>query len=141
LGAIAVLTAAAGGALALTSPALAQPAGQETPTAGALTVVAPEVVRHETAGAARFAGAPIEVLSLSKTVRFNDLDLTTQAGVDEFRKRIMNASLAACDQIEAQYPSNIYVPVPASQNCPDRTATQAFVLADEIISAAKARTH
>jgi len=130
----------------LAAPALAQPVsaapGSPTPVAEGLTVVAPEIVRHQAVGgAAPLQGAPIEVLSLSRTVSFNDLDLTTRAGVDEFRRRIMYASLAACDQIEAEYPSNIYVPVPASQNCPDRTASQAFELADEIIAAAKAHAH
>ncbi|HUO13116.1 MAG TPA: UrcA family protein [Caulobacteraceae bacterium] len=129
----------------LTSAALAQPApaapGSAAAVTESLTVIAPKVVRRETPGATQFVGAPIEVLSLSRAVNFGDLDLTKQAGVDEFRRRIMYASLAACDAIEAEYPSNIYVPVPAAQNCPDRTATQAFVLADEIVAAARARAH
>jgi UrcA family protein len=142
-GAIAILGAMAGSVLTSTSPALAQPAPAapppQTATAAAITVVAPRVVRHEVSGPARFAGSPVEVLSLQRAVSFADLDLTTQDGVDEFQKRIMYGALAACDQMEAEYPSNIYVPVPANQNCPDTTARQAMAVANEIIAAARSK--
>ena len=142
-GLIAMLAAMAGaltipGSLAFAQgPAATAPADQ--PTAGSLTVVAPRVLRNK-AGPAWAQGAPIEVVSLAKTVKFADLDLTTSVGVDEFKKRIMYAALDACDQLEAQYPSNRYVLVPATQNCPDTTATQALILAKEIIAAARAGT-
>jgi UrcA family protein len=139
-GLIAMLAAVAGGiaipasfALAQGSAAAAPPA---QPTAGSLTVVAPRVLRGH-AGPAWAQGAPIEVVSLSKTVNFADLDLTTSVGADEFKKRIMYAALDACDQLEAEYPSNRYVLVPATQNCPDTTATQALIVAKEIIAAAR----
>lgn len=132
-------------AAAATSAAALPPSGEPTngaapspPTTEALTVVAPRVLRGQ-AGPAWAQGAPIEVVSLSKTVSFADLDLTTSGGVDEFKKRIMYAALAACDELEAEYPSNRYVLVPATQNCPDTTATQALLIAKDIIAAARAK--
>ncbi len=138
------LAALMGALLTQGAPAMAQPAsdasGPPTPTAESLTVVAPRVVRHEvTGGTARFSGSPIEVLSVTHPVSFADLDLTTQAGVDQFRQRIMYASLDACDRIDAEYPPNIYVPVSANQNCPDATARAALQVADQIIAASRRR--
>ncbi|HVN00955.1 MAG TPA: UrcA family protein [Caulobacteraceae bacterium] len=141
---MATFAAAAGIVLAPGPRALAQPdsaaANAPATTAQGLTIIAPKVVRRETTGAATFVGAPIEVLSLARTVSFADLDLSTDAGATEFKKRIMYNALAACDELEAEYPSNIYVPVPAGQNCPDTTARAGLAVADEIISAAKGHT-
>jgi UrcA family protein len=142
LRALCVLGAVMAGGGALGPSALAQPApaaeSSPTPTAGALTVVAPRVMRRQVAGTARFQGSPIEVLSLAHTVNFGDLDLTTPAGVEEFQKRIMYSALDACNEIEAEYPSNVYVPIPPDQNCPDTTARAALAVARNIISAARA---
>ena len=122
---------------------MAQPASDTSTapptTAESLTVVAPRVARREVAGTARFVGTPVELLTSGRPVSFAGLDLTTQAGVDEFKQRIMYGALAACDEIEAEYPSNIYVPVPANQNCPDTAARAALLVADQIIAAARAR--
>ena len=138
---VAGVAAMSASALAVsTAIALPEPVANPPPTstAGALTVTAPRVVRHH-AGPAWAMGAPIEVVSLSKSVSFVDLDLATDAGVTEFRKRILYASLDACNQLEAQYPSNRYVLVPANQNCPDTTATAALAVAKEIVQAARIR--
>lgn len=139
---IAIVGAMLGSLLTPAGSALAQPASDTSGApamAGALTVTAPRVVRHEAAGGAgHFPGAPIEVLSVSRSVSFADLDLATRTGADEFRKRIMYGALAACDAIDAEYPSNIYVPVSA-KSCPDTTASAALVVGDEIIAAARDR--
>jgi UrcA family protein len=140
-GVIAVLGAMAAALLAPSSSALAQPlaaAGPPTPTE-AVTVFAPRVERRQVAGAGQLPGAPIEVVSFAHTVSFADLDLSTRAGADEFRRRIYYGALDACDQMETAYPSNVYVPVVASQNCPDNAVRAALPQANEIIAAAKAR--
>jgi UrcA family protein len=140
-GVIAILGAMAAGLLTPGSAALAQPdaaASPPTPTE-AVTVFAPRVERRQVTGAGQLPGAPIEVVSFAHTVSFADLDLATQAGADEFRRRIYYGAIDACDQMEAAYPSNIYVPVPSSQNCPDNAVRAALPEANQIISAAKAR--
>jgi UrcA family protein len=142
-GAIVIVGAMIGGLLTPGALAMAQPVSAEAsspaPVAESVTVIAPRVVRRHATGAGQFGGSPIEVLSVSLAVSFADLDLTKQTDVDQFRKRIMHASLDACDRIEAQYPSNIYVPVSANHNCPDNTAREALSVADEIIAATKSR--
>ncbi len=139
-GVTAIAAAMVAGLLTTGSPGWAQPqpAAASPPPASELTVVAPRVVRHAATGAGTFQGSPIEVLSASRAVNFADLDLKTSAGVDEFKRRIMYGALAACDQIEADYPSNIYVPV-STTSCPDTTARAALVVADQIIAATRAR--
>jgi UrcA family protein len=143
LGVVGFLGAMAGSLLMPSSPLLAQsepPApGPPTPAAEAVTVFAPRVVRRVVAQSSpQYPGSPVEVLTLERAVNFGDLDLTTQAGAQEFQKRILYAALAACDQIESEYPSNRYVLVPASQNCPDAAAAPAMSIAKEIIAAARA---
>ncbi|HXQ16619.1 MAG TPA: hypothetical protein VN814_18535 [Caulobacteraceae bacterium] len=140
-GAVAILGATVGLLLTPSSAVLAQPASvassAPSTTTESLTVVAPRVARREVAGTARFVGTPVELLTSGRPVSFAGLDLTTQAGVDEFKQRIMYGALAACDEIEAEYPSNIYVPVPANQNCPDTAARAALIVADQIIAATR----
>jgi UrcA family protein len=135
LGAIAVVGSAAAG---LPAPAQNAPAKSPAPLASAVTVVAPEVVRRPTTGTTRFHGSPVEVLSLQKVAEFGDLDLTTDAGVGTFHKRIRATAQAACAQLESEYPSRTYVPVPASQNCSQTATRSAMAVADEIVAAARA---
>jgi UrcA family protein len=102
-----------------------------------LTVVAPRLLRGGP-GPAWGSGARIGVVSLSQNASFADLDLTTQGGADEFKRRVMYAALDACNQLEAKYPSTVYIPVQANQSCPDTTAAAALIVADQIIATARA---
>jgi len=136
LDAIAMVGAVVGGMILSSHPAPAQ----ETPAASApvtqeVTVVAPEVVR-ETVRQNGVKGGPIEMLSLSRGVNYADLDLTTQAGVAEFQKRISDTARAACKQIEDEYPTQRYVLVPANQDCVGTAIKGAAPQASEIIAAA-----
>ncbi len=132
--AVAAALAVAGSAIAI-APALAQP-GAQASAAQEVTVVAPKVARHHYIGGARFAGAPIEVVSLTRTVSFADLDLTKQADVATFQARVQTTAQAACGDLEARYPSTYYVPVPADQSCVQTASDQAMALAKEVIAAA-----
>ena len=132
--ALAAALAVAGSAVPM-APALAQPDSQ-VGSAQEVTVVAPKVARHHYAGGARFAGAPIEVVSLTKTVSFADLDLTKQGDVATFQARVQATAQAACGDLEIKYPSTYYVPVPADQSCVQTASDQAMALAKEVIAAA-----
>ena len=125
-------TSAAQDTTAAAPPAASAPA----PTAGSLTVVAPRLLRGGS-GPVWASGARIGVVSLSRNASFADLDLTTQAGADEFKKRIMYAALDACNDLEAKYPSTVYLPVQVNESCPDTTAASALIIADQIIAAAR----
>jgi len=136
LGSLMIVSALLGAGL-FASAAQGQPGGAAAaaPVAGTLTVTAPRVVRGE-AGSIGLRGTPIEVVSLSRTVSFADLDLATETGANELRKRILYGALAACDDLDAKYPSNLYVPTPG-QNCPDTTARPAMAVGEEIIATAR----
>ncbi len=48
-------------------------------------------------------GAPVENLSLSREVRFDDLDLRTSWGASALRDRVRQTALTLCQQLENQY--------------------------------------
>lgn len=95
------LIAAAGCALAISAaaPARAQPAyDAERPSdVGDIVVRAPNLGRSPT-------GAPYELVSASRVVRYGDLDLRTDWGVNTLKARITHAANAACRELDAAYP-------------------------------------
>jgi UrcA family protein len=136
--ALVIALAMAGATLGAAPLALAQP-GAGPSTAQEVTVVAPEVTRHLTTAATPFLGAPIEVVSLQRAVSYADLDLTKQADAATFATRVQSAAQGACADLEAKYPSNLYVPTPADQNCVATATDRARVTAKEVIAAANTR--
>ena len=96
--------AAAGLALTLATPAGAQPGdydrydtGPSYP--GGVTVTAPPFRERDSA-----TGAPIEWVSASRAVRYDDLDLSRSWDAHVLRARVARAARAACDQLDAFYP-------------------------------------
>lgn len=67
-------------------------------TADGVTVTAP---RHLGRSA---IGAPIDLVSASRTVRYDDLDLDTGYGAHVLKARIERAARDACDQLDRDYP-------------------------------------
>jgi UrcA family protein len=49
-------------------------------------------------------GAPIEWVSISRPVSYQDLDLSTQWGVDELVRRVRGAARSACSQMDVMHP-------------------------------------
>jgi UrcA family protein len=49
-------------------------------------------------------GAPIEDVSLSREVRFDDLDLRSSWGQDTLRGRIRRTALSLCQELENRFP-------------------------------------
>lgn len=98
-------TLAAASALALlAAPARAQPAGKDPYAADVyadeIIVIAPGVRRDDT-GRRTSSGAPINELSTQRVVAFNDLDLRYDGDIRELRRRIHDAAVDACREIEA----------------------------------------
>ena len=127
-----------GAAFTAASAALAQP-GAQPATAQEVTVFAPKVARHVPSAASPFLGAPIEVVSLKRAVSYADLDLTRQAGVATFEQRIRGAAQTACADLEAAYPSNLYVPTPPDQNCVETATNRAMDTAKQVVLAANSK--
>jgi UrcA family protein len=125
-----------GGAL-LSNQVLAQEGSMAPSVLQGISVVAPHVVRRKTHETGPASG-PIEVLSLSRTVSFADLDLRADTGVAAFEKRVHDTAQAACDKIEAQYPQDRYVPTPA-QDCVKTTIDGAMPQVRQVVAAAGGR--
>lgn len=82
-------------ALALTIAFIATAAGAEE----VVTVTAPRP--HEAKRSA--IGAEIVNVSLSRDVRYDDLDLRTDRGARELRSRVRRAASVLCRQLDAEY--------------------------------------
>jgi UrcA family protein len=67
-----------------------------------ITVYAP---RHHQERSA--IGAPIEEVSLSQPVRYDDLDLTNDRGIHRFHERIAATAREICRRLETRYPVDI----------------------------------
>ena len=68
-------------------------------TVGEVIIVAP--YRHSERDPA--TGAPIERVSTSRRVRYDDLDLTTDWGVHELHHRVERAAQDACDSLDRHF--------------------------------------
>ncbi len=100
-----------------------------------ITVFAPEVVRRRV-GVGRF-GNPIEVVSLTRTVSYADLDLGKPQDAAELRRRIRATANEACRELDRRAPSNLLLG-PHPDVCVREATTQALVLAGRVIAAARA---
>jgi UrcA family protein len=97
-------------AIAVIGMALAVPAvAQDRYTEAAYQQDAPESVEviaprfHEGADGQRLGG-PLEKVSLSTSVRYDDLDLSTREGARELRFRVREAARTVCGQLADAYP-------------------------------------
>jgi UrcA family protein len=68
-----------------------------------LTVVAPRLVREE-AGRDRATGAPAELVSLTRRVSYDDLDLKLHADVLTLQQRVESTAKKACEQLASLFP-------------------------------------
>jgi UrcA family protein len=116
-------------------PAFAQQATETSGVNEEITIVAPRVVQRKVVGRTTI-GAPIEVISLSRPVSYADLDLSTQEGRAELRKRIENTAKAACKELDVMYPDSMFQPIPAEQNCVKNASSQAMEVEAMVTNAA-----
>ena len=78
-------------------------------------------------------GAPIETVAMSRDVRFDDLDLTTDEGVRALQGRIRGTARALCRELEVMHP----VAAPNNPPCYDAAVDDAMAQADQAIDAAR----
>ena len=91
-----------------------------------IEVIAPRGQRSE-------IGAPIEYRSISREVRFDDLDLTTRGGAHELRARVRETARALCERLNVRYP----VATSDSPPCFSTAVSDAMDQADEAIAQAR----
>ena len=76
-----------------------EPIYRDSGPPGEITVYAP---RHRNYRSA--IGAPIEEVSLSEPVRYDDLDLTTDWGIHRLHERISATAHGICRRLDQRYP-------------------------------------
>lgn len=72
-----------------------------------ITVTAPRAFQRQELGRST-KGAPIEQVSLTRTVPYRDLDLTLASDVRILDKRISLTAKEACEQLNRMYPPSNY---------------------------------
>lgn len=85
-------------------------------------------------------GAPIVTASLSRPVRFDDLDLRSRWGVRALHSRIQRTAQALCSRINAMYPASVdYTDGawPVDTHCIRRATVEAMYQAGAAIRAAR----
>jgi UrcA family protein len=123
-----VVIAAAGTLGALTGGSLA------AEKLGKVTVEASRIVEQD-AGRS-YGGIPIKSFSFSYEVSLDDLDMTSSAGLAAAEKRVNNAALEACKQINNEsthtFPGNL---APSNEECAKDAARKAMVKLHQAIAA------
>lgn len=78
-------------------------------------------------------GAPVEQVTVTHRVSYSDLDLTTQTGAAELRKRVQDTARLACQQLDDLYPTEAR----NEQECTRTATAQASSQVQSAISAAR----
>jgi UrcA family protein len=120
------------GGLAIASrPVIAQQGAAAPELTQEITVVAPYVVQKKDVGRTS-TGIPVQVVSMSTPVSYSDLDLTTQSGAAELRKRIGDAAKAACGNFKTKYPLTNYKT--SDRECVKDATMEAMAVATLVIA-------
>jgi UrcA family protein len=123
------------GTTAFFSPAaVAEQTADQPEAMEGITIVAPYVVHRKVVGRSTI-GAPVEVLSLSRSVSYSDLDLTKAADAAELKKRISDTAKDACDYLFSRNRGITLPPVTTSRACAKTAAAEAMMVANDVIAA------
>lgn len=94
-------------------------------------------VTTEVVGRSAGTGAPIERLTLTWSVPFTDLDLSTHSGATELQKRVNARAQAVCQELDRLFPFTDR----GGASCVKDAAAGGMAQADKLIAAAeRART-
>jgi UrcA family protein len=126
--------------LAVGGPGAAQTPDEKAGAQESVTVYAPYVVRRAPLRTPRSVSRlPLSVVTVDRPVSFRDLDLKNPADQQTLETRVNQAAKDACAQLERRYPKNVYVPVPADQDCVKNAVDGTMVVVRELILAANAK--
>lgn len=79
-----------------------------------------------------YTGIPIRQYQLSYTVGYADLDLTTDAGAKELKKRVQQAADSACKDLDKLYPET-----PRDRTCANKAAEDSMAQVNRVITLAQ----
>jgi UrcA family protein len=130
-----------GASLLVPGSTLAQPDQPGEPPAAyeMVTVYAPFVVRHKPlSGPLSKSSRGLELVSVSRTVSFHDLDLGKPIDAETLENRVHRAAVDACAELDKRFPKSTYIPVPEKQDCVGNAVNQAMVSVKQLIASAGA---
>ena len=90
-------------------------------------------VTTQTVGRSSSTGAPIERLTLTWSVPFTDLDLSTHSGATELQKRVNARARAVCQELDRLFPFGDR----GGASCIKEAAAGGLAQADKLIAAAE----
>jgi len=99
-----------------------------------VTVTAPREVTRTRVGRSRI-GAPIEDITISEPVAFNDLNLKNPSDVEQLNQRVRDAAADGCDEIDRLYP--LTRSVDTRRDCIRRAVRSASAQVDAAVAAAR----
>jgi UrcA family protein len=97
--------------------------------------VTPHNFVHKSVGRT-FAGIPIDEVSVSQTVDFGDLNLSTTAGAAALKQRVVAAASEGCSQLARSDLKDTEVLLPSNNTCLDAALEAAIPRAEAAIMAA-----
>ena len=84
-----------------------------------------------------FSGANVGTVSISRPIRYDDLDLRTDWGAAALRHRIFVASERMCRKLNQLYPTTVYPLQTDSYDCQREATADAMEQADDAIARAR----
>jgi UrcA family protein len=133
-----VFACAASAISLIAAPALAQsikkdPVYYDAHYDDEITIVAPGVVRQST-GRRTSSGIPITDLVAQRVVTTDDLDLRSDADVDELHRRIHDTAEEACDEIDR---ASAGIMITSDRQCVREAVRDAMAQADALVYSAR----
>jgi len=130
---VALLAGACGLAASAASAQPYDPYADRTPYSGGPTETVTVIGPHFHADSTPLNG-PLEKVSLSSSVRYDDLDIATRRGARELRRRVYREAEEVCDRLADVYP--VYE-MTSSTPCFKSAVDDAMVKADAAIADAR----
>jgi len=121
---IAIFAASAIGLMVASGSALAQQSAE-------IVVVAPHFAQREVGRTS--SGIPIEEVSLSNAVAYNDLDLRNPYDVDTLRDRVEYVAMQSCRELGEAYPLDLET---SNAECARSAIREAMPQVDEAVAVA-----
>ena len=100
-----------------------------------LNEIVVETPRVERAKERTMTGAPIDIITVTHRVAYNDLDISTHSGAVALEARVKDSAKSACKEIEKLYP--LMKSAAGDADCERTAVNKAMVQANEAISKAE----
>ena len=118
------------------TPAVAQAASASPEAIEQIIVHGPYIVRREPLKRSKYGFMNQELISVSRAVSYEDLDLSKESGATELKKRISDTAKDVCKELNTEFPkSNLYVY--ENTDCVMSATKDAMTVANQVIAAVK----